>query len=56
MKTTPLIALESVWLEYPNESSAHSTTVLEDINLQIWENDIMRCLDLPDAARARSFA
>ena len=44
MKATPLIALDHVWLEYRNESAAHSTTVLENINLQIWENDIIALL------------
>ena len=44
MKATPLIALENVWLEYPNESAAHPTTVLENINLQIWENDTIALL------------
>jgi NitT/TauT family transport system ATP-binding protein len=44
MKATPLIALDNVWLEYPNEGAPHSTTVLENINLQIWENDIIALL------------
>jgi NitT/TauT family transport system ATP-binding protein len=44
MKTPPLIALDSVWLEYAGENGAHPTTVLENINLEVWENDIIALL------------